>query len=48
MNGEFLLIFLFQGELQDAVCQLLVRVEYNLLAHSKVVFLHTFYRVETI
>jgi hypothetical protein len=35
MSAEFLLMFLFQGELQDALYQLLVRIEYNLLAHSK-------------
>jgi hypothetical protein len=37
MSAEFLLTFLFQGELQDALCQLLVHIEYmyNLLAHSK-------------
>jgi hypothetical protein len=49
MSGEFLLMFLFQGELQDALCQLLVRIIYSHVQRDwYVIFLHTFYRVETI
>lgn len=34
-KSEFLLMFPFQGERQDVLYQLSVRVEYNLLACSK-------------